>query len=80
LCFSQKTYGLNKEMQQICPKAGLPHTDGRYWECEKDEPTLGDTCRMECENDQVVEKETLQVCTTLGWGPKKASSTTFLCS
>jgi len=63
---------VSETMMQTCSTSLLPSQNGIYWSCEKDEPTLGDTCRVECENDLVVEKEKLLVCTMQGWGPKQS--------
>ena len=34
------------ELLKTCSKEALPVQLGAYWDCEKEEPALGDTCRL----------------------------------
>jgi len=56
-----------RENAEECDKSQLPKKSGIFWSCDLPKPSLGAVCRMECNDDKVVEEEATAVCTPTGW-------------
>merc|ERR1719234_34732 len=42
---------------------------GKVWSCDATPPKLGTVCRLECKGDKILQKESIRVCTPIGWAP-----------